>query len=234
MDTNITWTVFVMFTEKYGTLYNQWYEAARKNFFPDTPREFVVFSDIPPSELDGKWYQIEGGQWPKVVVERYEIIEKSFPVSTTHCVYIDVDLMVNRKVDFTIINTDASYFGMDHPCGNILSSLEMARKNSRACVTYIPLGYHYKQGCLWGGKSNFFISMVRTLAEYTRLDLKDGIIPKWNDESYLNRFFIDHYNEVYSIPEICMSGETRPGCHNQMAYFIHLYQNFFPNRSIPR
>lgn len=75
------------------------------------------------------------------------------------------------------------------------------RSDSRACVRPDE-GTHYFQATFFGGRLAPFMEMVEELRRWTEEDLNNRMIPIWFDESYLNRYFIDHPPFVLS-PSYC-------------------------------
>jgi hypothetical protein len=67
----------------------------------------------------------------------------------------------------------------------------------------------YVQGCFYGGGSGRFLEMIQILAQWTKEDLSNDIIPIWHDESYLNKYvnmnsheyFINIISPAFSYPE---------------------------------
>ena len=72
----------------------------------------------------------------------------------------------------------------------------------------------YVQGCLWGGKMPYVMEMIEELHKRTIADLADNVIATWHDESHLNKFYIEHRDEVFvaspslAFPELFESACT--------------------------
>lgn len=75
------------------------------------------------------------------------------------------------------------------------------RKYSKA---YVPrkLRNTYICGGIWFGPTNKLSLLVRELSERTQLDLDDGIVAKWHDESHLNSWYSRNSGNVL-LPEYC-------------------------------
>lgn len=69
----------------------------------------------------------------------------------------------------------------------------------------------YYQNCLQGGSKDEFINMSRTIRDWTNSDMQKGIIAKWHDESYMNKYMLENkptlelhpgyaYPEKWSLP----------------------------------
>ena len=117
--------------------------------------------------------------------------------------------------------TDKPLFGVHHPC----HALEMEPHNqypgafetdvkSRAHVTESDDTTMYWQGCLWGGKIPEVCAMIDELIERTNLDLKDGIVAKWHDESHINKYFIENKDKVHTLgPQYAFPEVFANHCH---------------------
>jgi hypothetical protein len=51
---------------------------------------------------------------------------------------------------------------------------------------------------LWGGKLPHIFDMIQELDRRTTEDEKNNIIATWHDESHLNKFYIEHRDEVFA------------------------------------
>ncbi len=50
-------------------------------------------------------------------------------------------------------------------------------------------GKIYYQACLWGGTTQAFMKLSKTIQEWVNEDLNNKVEPIWLDESYLNKYF---------------------------------------------
>ena len=75
-------------------------------------------------------------------------------------------------------------------------------KLSRA---YVPYGNRHKYCCggIWFGKRESFIQMCSQLSQEVKLDIAQGIIAKWHDESFLNKYCVMFNDIDYLGPEFC-------------------------------
>lgn len=75
-------------------------------------------------------------------------------------------------------------------------------KLSRA---FVPYGKRRKYCCggIWFGKRESFIQMCRQLSQEVKLDIDQGVIAKWHDESFLNKFSVEFKDIDYLGPEFC-------------------------------
>jgi len=68
----------------------------------------------------------------------------------------------------------------------------------------------YWQACFWGGRSEYFLKVSKELEERTDKDLEKNIIAKFWDESFLNKYFIENKNLVYTYDPSYSYPATRP------------------------
>ena len=57
----------------------------------------------------------------------------------------------------------------------------------------------YWQGCLWGGKIPYVFDMMRQIDQWTKEDIPRDSVGQYYEESYLNKFFLTHRNEVHTL-----------------------------------
>jgi hypothetical protein len=188
-------------------------------FLPNSRKDFFIFTDDINHEsyhevnpCFTKTFEIKHEPWPFITLKRYEYITNMFDLIRDDdlCIFADIDLEVIKKIDN--INTN-NFLGVVHPGNyinpNMIESLEN-NNNSAAFVdkNLLPLNYKYIQGCLWGGIGENFINMVTKLKENTEKDLNNKIIAKWHDESHLNKFCIDNFNNFSFLSSSCAYPEN--------------------------
>jgi len=142
--------------------------------------------------------------WPMPTLLRFAFIQRLAARlrQTSHIVFLDADCAVCRPVALDeLLPAGKRLFGVRHPWYLHKTGTFETDRRSRACVdparddTSI-----YWQGCLWGGVTEAVLAMSRELAGRIEADLAQGTIALWHDESHLNRYFIDHKPEVYTVP----------------------------------
>ena len=206
-------------TNKYLNFLPKYYENIEEYFLPNTEKVVLAFTDGELNETPNnlKVYHQEHLDWPYITLKRFEIINKARQTieECSHLVFIDADALPVTTITEDEFFTDKPLFGVHHPC----HALEMQPHNeypgafetdvkSRAHVTESDDTTIYWQGCLWGGKIPEVCAMIDELMERTNLDLKDGIVAKWHDESHINKYFIENKDRVhtlgpeYAFPEV--------------------------------
>ncbi|HIF39363.1 MAG TPA: hypothetical protein EYQ69_09340, partial [Gemmatimonadetes bacterium] len=76
---------------------------------------------------------------------------------------------------------------------------------------------HYRQGCFWGGKSSWIVSMVQKLESNVDKDSENDITAVWHDESHMNKYFLENNQFVFTL---------HPGFATPQEGYEHIKENF--------
>jgi hypothetical protein len=192
-------TLNLIATNNYTVFLDDIMESARNLFVNDCELIFMVYTNS-NQEFDSpdiKKIHIDNEPWPMPTLKRFhyflsakkEILESDFSF------YIDVDSIFRKPLSLSnMIKSDTGLIGTLHPgfveSWNPLGTPEL-NPRSRA---FIEKGTNkiYICGGFFGGDSDSFIYMSVKIKENIDLDLNDGIIAIWHDESHLNRYFMDN------------------------------------------
>jgi hypothetical protein len=195
-----TAAIIFLGTGRYFDLFERYAESVFKFLLPEYKKIIFCFTDLEHTQKDDiiKYVKINHLQPPLVTLKRFEtmlLVEQELR-QFDYVFYIDADMVVVDYVTETEFE-NYKFFGVQHPgfIGKI-GTFE-TRNVSKACVTPFDDLSLYYQGCLWGGKSENVISLCHTLSENVNDDLSRGVIAVWQDESHLNRYFIDNKKDVY-------------------------------------
>lgn len=183
--------VLIMATWKYIQFVPSLVDSAKKYFIPEHDIHFFVFTDqfLEESSNIKKLYTERKG-WPYDTLMRYhEYVKYKDSFSGMDYLFaIDADVL------FT------SYIG-EEVLGNLTAvphDIFLGRRgtyetslNSLACVKPNE-GSYYFSGAFIGGKTKSFLEMSESIKSTIDADLKNNIIALHNDESYINRYFIDN------------------------------------------
>ena len=192
-------------TNKYLDFFPKYYETCEEFLFPDLRKQYFVFTD---GELGGElpenitYVPIVHKDWPAITLERFHTILQAEELLKEHewLLFLDADMSVDSVVfSEEVLDDNKDFVAVHHPCHyNTSTGTFERRPESEACVT----GEHpqYYQGCLWGGKMEAVIPMMKLLRDRVDKDYSNDIIALWHDESHLNRFFIENDDKVFAIP----------------------------------
>ncbi len=85
--------------------------------------------------------------------------------------------------------------------------------NSKAYISDFDAKY-YVMGGFNGGTSEGFLKLIKTLKDWTDIDLKNKVMPTWHDESMLNRYlatvFQNGHHPLILLPEYAVPETGMP------------------------
>lgn len=134
------------------------------------------------------------GGWPHGSASRYQVaLDHADELEGDWIFQIDADMAVLQPVDPCIlanglIVTTHPGYPPDTPeqdCPYERNPL------SRGCVP-VGMGRRYHPGAFVGGRRAEFLAMCETTMRWYDEDRSDGFVPIWYEESYLNRYLLDH------------------------------------------
>lgn len=171
--------------------------------------------------------------WPEATLLRYEIFaEKGNYERSGVYAHIDADMVFadfnavrrrleSQKKDLLFVKHPGFFrpkgfkkvmFYSKSPISVIKDFLKLLRigglgawedkKLSGAFVPYFKRS-NYCCGGVWFGKRESFSQMCNQLSQEVRVDIANGVVAKWHDESFLNRYSAFSNNVEYLGPEFC-------------------------------
>jgi len=207
-------------TSKYLNFLPKYYENIEKYFLPNVEKTFIVFTDGQLNDLPKNiipYYQ-EHLEWPSITLKRFQILNKARDeiVKNDWLVFIDADALVVNEITEEEFFTNKELFGVHHPCHALSmpphNKLPGAFETNHLSLAYVDVEKEfpkvYYQGCLWGGKVPQVLNMIDDLENRINVDLEKNVIAVWHDESHINKYFIEHQNQVntlgpeYAYPEV--------------------------------
>tara|TARA_B100001175_G_C19493416_1_gene633892 strand:- start:409 stop:1128 length:720 start_codon:yes stop_codon:yes gene_type:complete len=207
-------------TDKYLDFLPKWYESCEEYLLPDVEKKYLVFTngEIPEPPKNVVVYKQEHLEWPYITLYRFKMIIQSFDdiKDCDYLLFLDADMrVVDTVTTEDLIDETKKYIGVHHPCHylgmephNKAPGAFEVRPVSRAAVSEDELMDVYYQGCLWGGKLPQVLDMVKELDSRTDEDHDKDIIAQWHDESHLNKFYIEHRDEVHTVSPSCAYPEV--------------------------
>ncbi len=197
-------------TSKYLNFLPKYYENIHENFLPNSEKTFLVFTDGEgdfPEDI--KVYPQEHLEWPYITLTRFGIINRAREeiLKNDWLVFLDADTLVVDKVSEEEFFTDKHLFGVWHPCHYLQmpphNKLPGAFETNSKSLSYVDVEKEmpsiYYQGCLWGGKVPYVLEMIDELQDRVNKDLDNDVVAIWHDESHLNKYFIEHKNDVHTL-----------------------------------
>lgn len=208
----------VVATGKYIRYIEPLFKSAEQYFLPGHERTFFVFTDHIEEAPTGPHivpvFQKRLG-WPYDTMMRCKmyIDHKELYEGIDYLFACDADTLCIDTVGDEILG---DLVATRHPCfeGGTRGNYEWD-PHSVAYVAYNE-GEYYFAGGFYGGKTSEFLAMNQTMYEHIEVDLGNGIIPRFHDESHLNRYFIDHKPTLILSPEYCWAPRWSDKFHCRM------------------
>jgi hypothetical protein len=176
-------------------------------------------------------YEIESYKWPEATLFRYRIFEKYLPnIHEELLMHLDADMKIEKwflneipsilKQGIGLVSHPGYYrpkswsklvfyfknlrsFWVDFRMRLLEGGIGSWDKN-RESLAFVPRGKreNYVCGGTWIGLRDPFIEMVRELSRLEQKSTKKGIMPRWHDESILNKWYADNHPSLLS-PAFC-------------------------------
>jgi len=194
--------LLVMATGKYVHFVDALLDSADSYFCKNHKVTYFVFTDgnlkprknlivIPQEQLG----------WPHDTMMRFAIYYKNKEYFTDYDYLFscDADMLFAEHVDSEMFGCRV---GTLQP--NYLFDAKPYECNplSTACINRGE-GAHYFAGGFYGASYDEFIKLTKVITDNISIDLARGYIAVNNDESHLNRYFIDHVPTVILSPSYC-------------------------------
>tara|TARA_R110000868_G_scaffold50804_1_gene161802 strand:+ start:1771 stop:2628 length:858 start_codon:yes stop_codon:yes gene_type:complete len=123
-------------------------------------------------------------------------------------IYFDADMhCCDQLITYEeFFNDDKSFFGVQHPTysshwSKFGGHLPFERdEKSLSCVTEEEEKDDiYLQGCIWGGKIPKIFQLIDELDKRIKKDLENNVMAVAHDESHLNRYRIENYDDFHIL-----------------------------------
>lgn len=190
----------------YIVFWDDFYNSAEENFFPDSKKTYYVFTDKDNYrglyKSNVKVIHQENLGWPFNTMKRFHmflsILEelKGFD----YIFFANANAKFVKKIDSGIISKDKQIITVEHPGYHLKTISQKPFERRRGSLAYVPLdqGKYYVQGAFYGGQTNAFLRMIEELDNLTEQDLNKNIVAIWHDESFLN-MYVSKYPELVQI-----------------------------------
>lgn len=197
-------TINIIATGKYVNYLSNLLKSIENKFLPNHHKKIFVFSNI----LSKGWNFVNELPTPlNALLKPFYINRISKELISFDYIYvIDSDCLVYDTIDEEIFPEDNSLVIPIHP---LRREWENPFEENPKSVSYVKdwCGKTYYQSCFFGAKADVILSLLRRMEADTSIDLKNRIISKWYDESYINKYLIDfpvkelHGGYAYPDPE---------------------------------
>lgn len=193
----------IIATNKYLSFLDIILPSVEDFFFPGCQVDVLVHTNLDLPENSKNYSRvnviknhIDHESWPFTTLKRFhyflssrEIIERS-----DYSFYVDVDSKFIKEISEDLLPTEGMA-GTIHPC--LFNGPGTPDRNPRS-LAYIPerSNNRYFCGGFFGGTSKSFLEMSEKIKQNIDLDLSNGVMAVWHDESHLNRHFFSNPPEV--------------------------------------
>ncbi len=172
-------------------------QSCEEKFLPKHLKEYFIITD---NEFEYKSqnnvhhiFKTRNG-WPLDCLLRPQY-SYELSLKTSHLDYIyffNANMFIYTEVGEEILPNNSGIVGVEHPYYAHRNNMAFTYDRNPLSKAYIPYGEGeiYYQACLWGGTYSAFMTLSRTIQEWTNEDLNNNVEPIWLDESYLNKYFL--------------------------------------------
>ena len=169
--------------------------------YPEMKKTVIILSDgltewnnIIEENITYKVYHIDHFCWPIVTLFKMKYI-LDHKIDCDYAMYMNADLQYNINYDTSLNKIDLNKLNVSrhtHSDMNKCFDGNYFEKIDKTSSAYIGRPYTYIQGGLFIGPSDIFFKMCKEVCDMLEIDLKSNIITQWHDESYLNKWCVEH------------------------------------------
>lgn len=226
--------VLVVATGKYIEFVPNLVSQGKQYFLPNHEVTYFIFTDMlikpEPSMIICHQEQLT---WPYSTMLRYEtyLRYKHLYKEYDYLFILDADMQICEVIDETLLSklTGVLHPGFASPKIFLLNkdnaspliyeekywkllSQNYTHETRRESTAFLPNGKFYFCGGVFGGEKNTILNLLETLSTNIRIDMANGIIALWHDESHLNWYFNTQYvpekilTPLYCYPDVYYKG----------------------------
>jgi histo-blood group ABO system transferase len=194
--------LLVTATGKYAEFVSPLIESARKHFCKNHRVTFFVFTDqeLPCSADVISVFQSRRG-WPNDSLMRGHSYYASREIfgNMDYLFACDADMLFVGDVGDEILSR---HVAVVHPGFTDKRGSYESNPNSTAYVAPNE-GRYYFCGGFYGGSKTQFLEMLGWIISKIDVDIQNGVMACWHDESHWNRYCIDHKPTLVLSPSYC-------------------------------
>lgn len=178
---------------RYACFWPDFYQSCEKYLVPEAEKHYYVFTDkddLTPQERVTVFHQDDMG-WPLNSLFRFKMFGriKDLLQSNDYLLFFNSNALLVAPVtaeDILPRHEDYVAMCMETDPDN------MGHESRPASAAYIAKGQaqYYFSGAMNGGKTSAFLTLIDACDRLVDTDLTNGIMPRWHDESVLNRFLL--------------------------------------------
>jgi hypothetical protein len=189
-------------TGKYKIFWKDFFESVEAKFLNECYIEYFVFTDGELEAVNERVTIVECMHlgWPYDTLFRFKMFDKIRIEleQFDYLFFMNANLIIIETITQDILPVEEDLVGVIHPGFYNKMKTEFTyerRANSLAFLTFEE-GEYYFMGGFNGGKASAFLKMSYELNNNIDIDLKNGFIAEWHDESHLNKYFWNHKDSL--------------------------------------
>lgn len=200
--------LLVMATGRYVEFVEPLVASAKQYFCPGHHVTYYIFTDryLAPQEDVVCIYQKRLG-WPYDTMKRNHVYETNYEAyeGVDYLFACDADMLFVDVVGDEILSERVATLSPGFAPGSPFPRHRGAYETNPLSTAYVrdDEGDSYFAGGFFGGTSEEFLKITRTTDANIDIDLANGIIAEWHDESHWNRYCIDNPPTVILSPSYC-------------------------------
>lgn len=195
---------------EYDVLWDEFYQSCEEYLFPDAGKQYFVFTDskrfLAMNLPNVSCFFWKDNGWAMNALSKYDCmlsVREQLGVFD-FLFYINANYKVLEPIRCNEILATADngylsvlsfdFLGDRHPD-------TFTYDRNPLCQAYIPYGKgtHYYQASFYGGRVSEMLALATWCATSTRIDLSNGLMALWHDESYLNKYLLGCHPKVISM-----------------------------------
>lgn len=178
-------------------------------FLPQMEKKVIVLSDgleeYNDKEINGvkyKVYHIDHYHWPVCALFKLSYILNHFDFDADYICYFNANLQVSPLFSkyedvFDLTKINMSYHANLGENVSNFKCLSLDDDNPKSKSYIGNANYKYIQSGFFIGPKDLLYKACIDIDNWLKEDLKNNIIPKWHDESYLNKWCLVYHNLVH-------------------------------------
>lgn len=182
-------------TGRYIKFWDGFYQAMEKYFLPNHDKTYFLFTDHEFQKVEKNVIKVKQKQlpWPYITLKRFHFFDgiKKQLKEFDYIYFLNGTMLPVAEIDEEIFPAKEQGIMVTlHPGNWVRSKLYLPYDRNPKSKSYISdyEGKYYFMGGFNGGTSEAFLKLIDTLKKWTDIDLANKQMPKWHDESMLNKY----------------------------------------------
>lgn len=191
-------------------------ESGRKFFCLNHDVTYFVFSEDTKLESAKDVVKIKQKNfgWPYVTLKRFQVYDEHANLfdEMDYLFAVDADLVFVAPVCEEVLS---NLVATQHPAF-VKKRGDYENKTISAAYVGPHEGKHYFSSSFYGGSKEEFLKLVKAAHNQVDTDLEKKFISRWHDQSYLNRYLVDHPPTKILNPSYCYPDDWQKECSKKI------------------